>query len=97
MNKVDTISINQRVSQVEGNIVSDMDGEKVMLSVANGKYYNFGVLGGEIWSEIKEAITIQALITKLVGRYDVTEKECEEQTMAFLNQLAAEGLIRLDE
>lgn len=95
MNKVNTISINQLVSQVEGNIVSDMDGEKVMLSVANGKYYNFGVLGGEIWSEIKEVIPIQELVFKLVDRYDVTEKQCEEQTLAFLNQLAAEGLIKI--
>ena len=26
-----------------------MDGEKVMLSINNGKYYNLGEIGGDIW------------------------------------------------
>ena len=43
------ISLNDEVSQREGNIVSDMGGEKVMLSINNGKYYNLGEMGGEIW------------------------------------------------
>ena len=34
---------------MKGNIVSDMGGEKVMLSIENGKYYNLGEMGGEIW------------------------------------------------
>lgn len=36
------IDVNHVIVQVEGNIVSDMDGEKVMLSIKNGKYYNLG-------------------------------------------------------
>ena len=30
-----------------------MGGEKVMLSVKNGKYYNLGEIGGEIWELIR--------------------------------------------
>lgn len=93
MNK--TISINDRVSQVEGNIVSDMDGEKVMLSIQNGKYYNFGESGGQIWECVKEPIAINDLIHLLVAQYDVKENECREQVMAFLDQLADEGLVKV--
>ena len=32
----------EKFVQKEGNVVSDMDGEKVMLSIHNGKYYNLG-------------------------------------------------------
>ena len=49
MIKNQNISLNQTLSQVKGNIVSDMGGEKVMLSVNNGKYYNLGEIGGDIW------------------------------------------------
>ena len=49
MKSIQTISLNSTVMQSEGNIVSDMDGEKVMMSVSNNKYYNLGVMGGEIW------------------------------------------------
>lgn len=64
MNK--TISFTDIVSQAEGNIVSDMDGEKVMLSVQNGKYYNLGETGGEIWEYMKEPTSIKNLIHLLV-------------------------------
>ena len=46
MIKTKKISCNHLVVQSPGNIVSDMDGEKVMLSVHNGKYYNLGEIGG---------------------------------------------------
>ena len=49
MKSIQTISLNSTVMQSEGNIVSDMDGEKVMMSVSNNKYYNLGVMEGEIW------------------------------------------------
>ena len=43
----------QTISQIKGNIVSDMSGEKIMLSIEKGKYYNLGEIGGEIWELIQ--------------------------------------------
>jgi len=83
------------VSQVEGNIVSDMDGEKVMLSIQNGKYYNLGETGGVIWEYMQEPIFIHELIQSLVTQYDVKENECGEQVMAFLDHLAEENLVKI--
>ncbi|MEH7510936.1 lasso peptide biosynthesis PqqD family chaperone, partial [Priestia megaterium] len=42
------------VTQSEGNIVSDMGNEKVMLNIENGKYYNLGEIGGDIWESISK-------------------------------------------
>ncbi|MDQ0256591.1 hypothetical protein J2S74_004013 [Evansella vedderi] len=90
-----TISINLIVTQREGNIVSDMDGEKVMLSISNGKYYNLGDIGGAIWDFIVEPISIYQLVSQLVSEYDVEFKECEQQVIDFLTHLKNEGLIEL--
>jgi len=87
----------QLMSQQSGNIVSDMDGEKVMLSVQSGKYYNLGEIGGEIWDLMKEPISIQGLVTALQSKYAIEQSECEEQVTAFLSQLLDEGLIHLGE
>ncbi|MFJ8265550.1 lasso peptide biosynthesis PqqD family chaperone [Peribacillus asahii] len=81
------------ISQVEGNIVSDMDGEKVMLSIQNGKYYNLGQVGGDIWSLIKDPISVQQIVSSLQSIYDISQKECEEQVISFLEKLQDEGLI----
>ncbi|OZU89264.1 PqqD family protein [Virgibacillus indicus] len=92
MNK--TISMNAIVSQIEGNIVSDMDGEKVMLSIENGKYYNLGETGGEIWEHMKEPISIQDLINTLVTQYEVEERTCIDQVIRFIDDLVDQGLVK---
>ncbi|MDL4838976.1 lasso peptide biosynthesis PqqD family chaperone [Aquibacillus rhizosphaerae] len=96
MSKVEEFSLSQQVKQAEGNIVSDMNGEKVMLCVKNGKYYNLGVLGGQIWEIIKQPVSIEEVVTKLIEQYDVEQKQCEEETIAFLQQLVKEGLVEIE-
>ncbi|KIV54141.1 metallophosphoesterase [Aneurinibacillus migulanus] len=88
---------NQFFRQVPGNIASDMDGEKVMLNIQQGKYYNLGELGGEIWELMKTPISMEKLVTTLLSQYDVEPNECEEQVTTFLNQLLEEDLILIEE
>ncbi|PFA15696.1 PqqD family protein [Bacillus cereus] len=73
-----------------------MDGEKVMLSVQKGKYYNLGEMGGEIWELIKEPISVTQLITTLLSNYDVERVNCEEQVLSFLECLFQENLIQIE-
>ena len=87
MSKIQNISNSDIVVQNPGNIVSDMDGEKVMLSIQNGKYYNLGELGGEIWDLIKEPISTEELVTSLQSQYDVEPTECEEQVISFIKSI----------
>ena len=95
MIKTSKVSLDNRVVQNEGNIVSDMDGETVMLNVQNGKYYNLGNIGGLIWSYIEEPIKISELITTLISEYEIEQKACEKQVLAFLEHLMNEKLISI--
>ncbi|UOR13775.1 lasso peptide biosynthesis PqqD family chaperone [Halobacillus amylolyticus] len=97
MIKNQQLLLNQLVRQNEGNIVSDMGGEKVMLSLKNGKYYNLGEMGGVIWELINDPMTIRDLVIKLRSEYDVEQQQCEEQVQSFLTMLADEGLIHVEE
>ena len=97
MIKNQRVTKNHLYSQSPGNIVSDMDGEKVMLSVQKGKYYNLGELGGEIWDLLKEPITIHELVATLQSQYDVAQTECEEQVTDFINQLLEQDLVNIKE
>jgi hypothetical protein len=87
------ISLKDTVVQGEGNIVSDMGGDKVMLSVKNGKYYNLGDIGGEIWELIKSPTSITKLVDMLTVSYEVEESECLQQVLSYLEHLLNEGLI----
>ncbi|NGY85847.1 lasso peptide biosynthesis PqqD family chaperone [Bacillus megaterium] len=83
------------VIQSEGNIVSDMGNEKVMLNIKNGKYYNLGEIGGEIWESISKPTEVNNLVNHIVKKYDVQTDKCEEEVISFLENLYQESLIKL--
>ena len=83
----------ERFVQKEGNVVSDMDGEKVMLSIHNGKYYNLGEIGGVIWGLLDQPKSIKELVDCLTAEYDVSPEDCESQVQTFLDMLKREELI----
>ncbi|KAA8997547.1 lasso peptide biosynthesis PqqD family chaperone [Paenibacillus spiritus] len=96
MSKNTALSPETVVVQCEGNVVSDMDGEKVMFNLEQGKYYNLGQVGGDIWSLIESPRTVQALIVSLQEIYEIDAEICEQDVMPFLQHLLSEGLIRID-
>lgn len=92
---VDTLSVQDVVVQSEGYLVSDMNGEKVMLSIDNGKYYNLGQVGGRIWELVAAPISVGELVQQLMDEYEIDRDSCENQVQSFLKQLGGEGLIQI--
>lgn len=92
-----TISIknNELLEQVEGNLVSNMDGEKVMLSIASGKYYNLGEVGGAIWELLESPKSMNEIVDTLTLEYEVEREDCEKQTAAFIKMLLLENIVRV--
>ncbi|MGQ8871408.1 lasso peptide biosynthesis PqqD family chaperone [Paenibacillus sp. TSA_86.1] len=93
MTAITPIHVNDVVTRKEGHLVSDMGGEKVMMSISSGKYYNLGSTGGQIWELIAEGRTLDELIETLAAEYDVASDQCREQVVPFLEHLLGEGLI----
>ena len=89
------ISLQNMVAQIPGNIVSDMGGEKVMMNIDNGKYYNLGEIGGDIWTLIEKSISVQEVVEALLTEYQVEREDCVEQVLTFLQQLYNEKLINI--
>jgi hypothetical protein len=89
------INLDSIILQNKDHIESDMNGEKVMFSVKNGKYYNLGIVGGDIWELLKEPISINQLISLLMEKYDVQREQCEENVIGFLEHLRCEELISI--
>ena len=93
----DKLKLDSQIFQGDGNIVSDMDGEKVIMNINKGKYYNLHKIGGVIWDLIERPIFIHELIDNLINIYDIENKVCEEQVLSFLGTLNTEGLIQIKE
>jgi hypothetical protein len=97
MLKYPNLSLDQIVTQRKGNIVSNMGGEKVMLSIENGKYYNLGEVGGDIWDSIEAPQTIAELVGKMITNYEIDKDTCINHVLTFLEMLKEEELIVVKE
>lgn len=89
------LSKDHTITQTKGNLVSDMNGEKVMMSIGSGKYYNLGHVGSRIWELIENPVSINQIVSQLLSEYDVNEEDCEQQVISFLTLLSSEGLIEV--
>jgi|DewCreStandDraft_2_1066082.scaffolds.fasta_scaffold12082_2 hypothetical protein len=88
-----SIIIDRPLMQNQGNVVSDMDGDIVMLNIQHGKYYNLGAIGGRIWGLLGSPTSSHQIIEVLLNEYQVDKTACQQQVVDFLEQLSAEGLI----
>lgn len=95
MNTTDVLSLETILVQREGNIASDMDGEKVMLNVKNGKYYNLGEVGGEIWSALASPVSVSQVVESIQSIFEVSAEVAEQDVFAFLQSLLNEDLVQI--
>jgi hypothetical protein len=86
---------NTVIAQIEELVSSDLDGETVMMSVKNGKYYGMDAIGSRIWTLIKQPRSVSELCDILLEEFDVDCERCEGDVLIFLNKLAEDNLIRI--
>jgi hypothetical protein len=90
------ISPESLVSQIEDIIASDIDDEKVMMSVEKGLYYGLDPVGSRVWELIERPVRVSALIDELLSKYDVDRETCEQDVLAFLGELREAGIVRVE-
>lgn len=81
------------ISQIEEIVASDIDGETVMMSIENGKYYGLDDIGSRIWELIEKPIKVSDLIDTLLERFDVDRETCEKDVLKFLNELDEDRIL----
>ena len=77
----------------EDIIVTDMDGNPVMMDILTGKYFRLNKTGSSILKIIEKPHTLDGIIDEMMKIYDVERSACEEQTKAFLDSLINAGIV----
>lgn len=84
------------VTRVDGSIAeTEFEDEVVLLHVENGEYYNFNDTASALWQWLKEPKSVSQLATLLAEKYECTESECQPDIVAWLEQTANKGLIKV--
>jgi hypothetical protein len=95
MNRSFPIDLNTTVMQTMDLVASELDGETLVMSLARAAYYGLDATAQHIWNLIAQPCRVSDLCDILVSEYAVEREICEQEVCAFLNELNAEGLIRI--
>ena len=74
-----------------------MDGEAIMINLANGMYYSMDQVGGKIWECIEQEQSLEQIIQAVVTSYDISQEQAKRDIERLAGQLLEENLIVLKE
>jgi hypothetical protein len=88
------LSPNQRL-QPQGQDVAAkvMDGEAIIINLANGVYYSTDRSGGLIWAMIERRHNLEEIVAELAARYEVSAGQAREDVDRLVRELFEENLI----
>ena len=73
----------------------DVGGEAAILSLKNGVYYGLNPIGARVWTLIQEPVLVNTVRDLLLGEYDVDAHIWEQDLLALLAELSAQGLVAI--
>ncbi|MCK5028333.1 MAG: lasso peptide biosynthesis PqqD family chaperone [Bacteroidales bacterium] len=87
------ITLDTIIQRKNDVLTSDLDGEKVMMSIEKGEYYGLGKTGTFIWDNIKNPIKIVTLIEMITANYNIDKNKCFKDIAPFIMDLIEKELI----
>ena len=84
------ITPEQQIQRTDTFIEAPIDGELVLMSIDNGKYYGMDSVASRIWALLEQPTTVKSIVTTLVEEYDVSQTKCESETLKFIELLVTE-------
>jgi hypothetical protein len=88
------------VHSIQGDAVAwrEVDGEFVLISVETTHYYSLNSTGSEVWRILLEGPqTSSSIAGALAGRHGLDQGVVGGDVSALLDQLASEGLLRVED
>jgi hypothetical protein len=70
-----------------------IDGEVIILNIANGLYFSMGEVGALVWERIEAGCSSGEILDAVAAHYDVDAARAGEDVAALLHTLLEEGLV----
>jgi hypothetical protein len=80
----------------EGQVSCHLVDEAIILALKSGVYFGLNAVGASIWKLIQEPKTVTEICDALLEEYNVELQRCEQDLIVLLRELAAHGLIEIN-
>ena len=82
-----------RYKAVTEHLYCDLNGEAVVLSLANGRYYGMNSVAARIWELVQDPRSADEIEQAILLEYEVEREICRRQVSDFLQTMIAEELL----
>jgi hypothetical protein len=83
------------ISRSPSVLAAEVDGEIVMMSIEQGRYFGLDDIGSDIWKRIEQPCSFAALVDALATDYDADRGTIAADVTALLNRMAEQDVVRL--
>jgi hypothetical protein len=74
-----------------------IDGEAIIINLANGVYYSMDKVGALVWDLLQTGYALEEVIAAVTGQYDVGGEQAESNVQALVQELVQENLIMVSQ
>lgn len=93
MRPVPSVSLTATVRISDDAIFRELDGEAVVLNLANGMYYGLNAVGTRTWQLIAELGGLDAVCTQITSEFDVDRETAARDLTRLVAELAHRKLV----
>src|SRR5215472_1674825 len=83
------------ISRSPSVLTAEVEGEVVMMSIEQGRYFGLDDIGSDIWNRIEPPCSFATLIDWLTTDYDADRATIAADVRALLGRMAAQDVVRL--
>ena len=84
-----------RISRSPSVLTAEVDGEIVMMSIEQGRYFGLDDIGSDIWKRLEQPCSFATLIDRLAADYDADRATIAADVEALLGRMAEQDVVRL--
>jgi Coenzyme PQQ synthesis protein D (PqqD) len=83
------------ISRSPSVLTAEVDGEVVMMSIEQGRYFGLDDIGSDIWKRLDTPCSFAELIDRLATDYDADRAAIATDVRALLARMAEQDVVRL--
>ena len=93
-----SVTPDSRMYTRTGDVIeADVGGAVVLLHTGNWQYFEFDKVGAAIWNLLSAPRSVDALVDELTMRFAVDREQCSREVKTFLDEIASQGLVTVDD
>ena len=88
-----TFASDQRIVRSSETLATEVDGEIVLISIKDGRYFGLDQVGSEIWRRLADPKRVDDLCAELQDHFDGDPELIAREAVDFLGTLADSDLV----